>query len=88
MLDGRVRAFHCAEVAHAFDNFDRCLISTRGMAEAGVLSAKKSDAWMAFAALETQPSRFVVLAGGECETPNVCAVKDDPDRSERAAFKT
>ncbi len=49
VLDGRVRAFHCAEMAYAFDNVHRCLNSTGGTAEARVLSAKLSDAWIAFA---------------------------------------
>jgi para-nitrobenzyl esterase len=49
VLDGRVRAFHCAEMAYAFDNVDRCLNSTGGTAEARALSAQMSDAWLAFA---------------------------------------
>ncbi len=49
VLDGRVRAFHCAEMAYAFDNVDRCLNATGGTAEARALSAKMADAWLAFA---------------------------------------
>ena len=49
VLDGRVRAFHCAELAYAFDNVDRCLNSTGGTAEARALAAQMSDAWIAFA---------------------------------------
>jgi para-nitrobenzyl esterase len=49
VLDGRVRAFHCAELAYAFDNIDRCPNSTGGTAEARALAAQMSDAWIAFA---------------------------------------
>jgi para-nitrobenzyl esterase len=49
LLDGRVRAFHCAEMAYAFDNVDRCLNATGGTPEARALAAKMSAAWLAFA---------------------------------------
>jgi len=49
VLDGRVRAFHCAEMAYALDNVDRCLNATGGTAEARALAAKMSGAWLAFA---------------------------------------
>ncbi|HEV2531813.1 carboxylesterase/lipase family protein [Phenylobacterium sp.] len=49
VLDGRVRAFHCAEMAYALDNVDRCLNATGGTAEARTLAAKMSGAWLAFA---------------------------------------
>jgi para-nitrobenzyl esterase len=94
VLDGRVRAFHCAEMAYAFDNVDRCLNATGGTAEARALSAKMSDAWIAFARTGNPnhaglPHWPAVSRGA---TPNmlfdaVCTVKDDPDRAERAALK-
>ena len=49
VLDGRVRAFHCAEMAYAFDNVDRCLNATGGTPEARALSAQMAEAWIAFA---------------------------------------
>jgi para-nitrobenzyl esterase len=49
VLDGRVRAFHCAELAYCFDNVDRCLNATGGTAEARALASKVADAWIAFA---------------------------------------
>jgi para-nitrobenzyl esterase len=49
VLDGRPRAFHCAEIAFAFDNVDRCENMTGGGADARALAAKVSDAWIHFA---------------------------------------
>jgi len=94
VLDGRVRAFHCAEMAYAFDNIDRCLNATGGTAEARALSAKMADAWIAFARTGDPnhpglPHWPAVSVGA---TPNMlfdaaCTVRDDPDRAERAALK-
>jgi para-nitrobenzyl esterase len=95
VLDGRVRAFHCAEMAYALDNVDRCLNATGGTDEARALAAKMSAAWLAFAhtgdpnhpGLPHWPP--VTTAG----TPNMlfdraCRVVEDPDRSERATLAT
>ena len=49
VLDGRVRAFHCAELAYCFDNIDRCMNATGGTPEARALAGKVADAWIAFA---------------------------------------
>jgi para-nitrobenzyl esterase len=49
ILDGRPRAFHCAEIAFAFDNIDRCEKMTGGGPDARALAAKVSDAWIHFA---------------------------------------
>ena len=49
ILEGRPRAFHCAEIAFAFDNTDRCENMTGGGADARSLAAKVSDAWIHFA---------------------------------------
>ncbi|THD72757.1 carboxylesterase/lipase family protein [Phenylobacterium sp.] len=93
VLDGRVRAFHCAEMAYAFDNVDRCLNATGGTAEARALSAKMSDAWIAFAR-SGNPNhkglpRWPPVSTGAI--PNmlfdaVCTMKEDPDRAQRAAL--
>ena len=94
VLDGRVRAFHCAEMAYAFDNVDRCLNATGGTTEARALSGKMADAWIAFARTGNPnhaglPHWPAVSLGA---TPNMlfdaaCTVRDDPDRAERAALK-
>jgi len=49
VLNGRPRAFHCAEIAFAFDNTDRCENMTGGGPEARALAAKVSEAWIHFA---------------------------------------
>jgi para-nitrobenzyl esterase len=49
ILNGRPRAFHCAEIPFVFDNTDRCETMTGGGGEARALAAKISDAWIAFA---------------------------------------
>jgi para-nitrobenzyl esterase len=49
ILDGRPRAFHCAEIAFAFNNTDRCENMTGGGEDARALAANVSDAWIYFA---------------------------------------
>ena len=49
VLDGRPMAFHCSEIAFAFDNTDRCENMTGRSPEARVLGGKVSDAWISFA---------------------------------------
>lgn len=49
ILDGRPRAFHCSEIAFAFDNTDRCENMTGGGEDARALAAKVSEAWIHFA---------------------------------------
>jgi len=49
ILNGRPRAFHCAEIAFAFDNTDRCENMTGGGPDARALAAKVSEAWIHFA---------------------------------------
>ncbi len=94
VLDGRVRAFHCAEMAYAFDNIDRCLNATGGTAEARALSAKMADAWLAFA--RTGDPNHTGLAHWPpvtvTATPNMlfdatCTVREDPDKAQRDALK-
>jgi para-nitrobenzyl esterase len=93
VLDGRVRAFHCAEMAYAFDNVDRCLNATGGTAEARALSARMSDAWIAFARTGDPNHKGLTHwpAVSTGAIPNmlfdaVCTVKDDPDRAQLAAL--
>jgi para-nitrobenzyl esterase len=94
VLDGRVRAFHCAEMAYAFDNVDRCLNATGGTAEARALSAKMADAWLAFARTgnPNHPGLAHWPAVSATATPNmhfdaVCVVREDPDKALLAALK-
>jgi para-nitrobenzyl esterase len=49
ILNGRPRAFHCAEIAFVFDNTDRCETMTGGGAAARELAARMCDAWIQFA---------------------------------------
>jgi para-nitrobenzyl esterase len=94
VLEGRVRAFHCAEMAYAFDNVDRCLNATGGTPEARALSVRMADAWIAFARTGDPNHQGLPHwpAVSTTTTPNmlfdaVCKVLDDPDRAELAALK-
>jgi para-nitrobenzyl esterase len=49
ILDGRPRAFHCAELPFVFDNTERCDTMTGGGPEANSLAAVVSEAWIRFA---------------------------------------
>jgi para-nitrobenzyl esterase len=49
ILDGRPRAFHCAELPFVFDNTDRCETMTGGGPRARALAAVVSEAWLHFA---------------------------------------
>ena len=49
VLNGRPRAFHCAELPFVFDNTDRCESMTGGGADARSLAARMSEAWIRFA---------------------------------------
>ena len=92
VLDGRPRAFHCAELAFVFDNIDRCVNMTGGGADARALAAKMSEAWIAFArkgdpnhpGLPKWPA-FTADKGATMIFDNKCDVKNDPDGPERRA---
>jgi para-nitrobenzyl esterase len=90
VLDGRPRAFHCAELPFVFANTDRCAAMTGGGGDARALAAKVADAWVAFATngspnhpgLPTWPA----YSAAACETmifDNTCLVRNNPDREER-----
>jgi para-nitrobenzyl esterase len=49
ILDGRPRAFHCAEIPFVFDNMDRCANMTGGGAASRALAATMADTWIQFA---------------------------------------
>jgi para-nitrobenzyl esterase len=90
VLDGRPRAFHCAELAFVFDNIDRCVNMTGGGPEARQLAARMSEAWISFArkgdpnhaALPKWPA-FTADKGATMIFDNRCEVKNDPDGEER-----
>ena len=93
LLDGRVRAFHCAEMAYALDNVERCLNATGGTDEARALAQRMSAAWLAFAHTgdPNHPGLPHWPAVSRGATPNmlfdaICRVVEDPDRAERATL--
>src|SRR5436309_1315725 len=90
VLDGRPRAFHCAEIPFVFYNTDVSGFATGGTAEARELAAKVSDAWINFArkgdpnhsGLPKWPA-YSAEAGPVMIFDNTCQVKNDPDRELR-----
>ena len=93
VLDGRPRAFHCSELAFCFDNIDRCLNHTGGGEEARMLAGKMADAWIAFARTGDPNHKglpaWPAVKPGSLPTmifDTECAVRDNPDREERAAL--
>jgi para-nitrobenzyl esterase len=93
VLDGTPLAYHCAELAFAFDNIDRCANSTGGTPEARDLAAKVSQAWIQFA--RTGNPNHSGLPSWPAVSPQTlptmifdtrCELKADPDAEERAAF--
>lgn len=90
VLDGRPKAFHCAELAFCFDNVDRCVNMTGGGADARTLATRVSEAWIAFARKgDPNHAGLPKWPGFTTDKPavmifdNKCEVKNDPDRSER-----
>jgi len=93
VLDGRPRAFHCSELPFVFANTDRCAAMTGGGADARALGGQMADAWIAFAR-NGNPNhsglpQWPAFSAERCETmifDNTSAVKNNPDREERAAL--
>jgi para-nitrobenzyl esterase len=94
VLDGRPRAFHCAEIAFAFYNTDVAASMTGGGEDARALGARVSDAWINFArsgnpnhaGLPRWPA-YKPGQGAVMIFDNRCEVKDDPDRAERQVLE-
>jgi len=95
VLDGRPRAFHCAEIPFVFYNTDVSAFATGGTAEARELAAKVSDAWISFArkgdpnhaGLPTWPA-FDPQQGPVMVFDKICVVRNDPDRELRELLTT
>ena len=90
VLDGRPRAYHCAELPFVFDNIDRCVNMTGGGANPQALAAKVRDAWIAFARTGTPNHRglpqwnpFTVNNQTTMIFDNKCEVKIDHDGEAR-----
>ncbi len=85
VLDGRPRAFHCAELPFVFYNTDRCAAMTGGTPEARELGGKMADAWLNFAR-KGDPNhsglpKWPAFAADKVPTmifDNKCEVKNDP----------
>ncbi len=94
ILDGRPRAFHCSDIAFAFDNTDVADTLTGGGADARTLAAKVSDAFIHFAhsgnpnngGLPRWPA-FTAVNGETMIFDNQCEVRNDPDREGRKALE-
>lgn len=90
VLDGRPRAFHCAEIPFVFYNSDVSAFATGGGSEARELAAKVSDAWINFARKgDPNHSGLPKWPAYNAETGPVMIfdktseVKNDPDRELR-----
>ena len=90
VLDGRPRAFHCAEIPFVFYNTDVSACSTGGGDRPRELAAIISDAWVNFArtgdpnhaGLPIWPP-FTPANGEVMIFDDICEVKNDPDRELR-----
>jgi para-nitrobenzyl esterase len=90
ILDGRPRAYHCAELPFVFYNTDRCATMTGGGPDARALSARMADAWLAFARTGNPNHKglpkWPAFTAAECPTmvfDNTCAVANAPDADQR-----
>jgi para-nitrobenzyl esterase len=89
LLDGRPRAFHCAEIPFVFYNTDVSAFATGGGPEARALAAKVSDAWIHFARKGDPnhpglpPWPKYDASGPVMIFDRTCEVKNDPDRELR-----
>src|SRR5579871_4110205 len=93
VLNGRPRAFHCAELPFVFDNTDRCAAMTGGTAEARELGAKVSECWINFAR-KGDPNhsgipKWAAFTPDKVQTmifDNKCELKNDPAGEARRAL--
>jgi len=93
VLDGRPRAFHCAELPFVFNNAERCETMTGGGPEATALAHRMSDAWVRFArtgdpngaGLPHWPP-FNARQAPTMMFDNRCEALDGPDAREQAVI--
>ncbi|MEO6376703.1 MAG: carboxylesterase family protein [Caulobacteraceae bacterium] len=95
VLDGRPRAYHCAELPFVFYNMDRCDQMTGGGARAHALGAVMADAWIQFARTgdPNHPGmpkwpKFDPAAAPTMIFDDVSRVALGPDREEQASIAT
>jgi para-nitrobenzyl esterase len=90
VLDGTPLAYHCSELAFAFDNIDRCANATGGTQEARELAGRVSQAWIQFARTgnpnHSGLPRWPAVSASALPTmifDTRCEVRHDPDADER-----
>ena len=89
ILDGRPRAFHCAELPFVFYNTHRCSTMTGGGPEAWALAGRIADAWLVLLFERQSSPQGLPKAGvlaAQCPTmvfDNACAVANAPDAEHR-----
>jgi para-nitrobenzyl esterase len=93
ILDGRPRAFHCAELPFVFNNVDRCETMTGGGARAHALARRMSDAWVRFARTGNPNGaglpNWPAFDAGRVPTmlfDDRCEVVNSPDAAEQAVI--
>ncbi|WP_461101344.1 carboxylesterase/lipase family protein [Spirosoma koreense] len=94
VLDGRPRAFHCAEIPFVFANTDRCETMTGGGDEARALGNQMSQAWLSFfrtgnpnhKGLPNWPA-FTIEKGETMIFDKKPEVRNDPDGEARKALE-
>jgi para-nitrobenzyl esterase len=93
VLDGRPRAFHCAEIPFVFYNMDRCDQMTGGGPRARVLGAAMADTWVQFARTGNPNHRGIPRWPAYTPQAEATMIFDDelkalpaPDRDELAAL--
>jgi para-nitrobenzyl esterase len=90
ILDGRPRAYHCAELPFVFYNTDRSATMTGGGPEARELAGRIADAWLAFARTGNPNHKglpkWPEFTAAQCPTmvfDHTCAVANAPDADHR-----
>ncbi|HXW06957.1 MAG TPA: carboxylesterase family protein [Vicinamibacterales bacterium] len=90
ILDGRPRAFHCAELPFVFYNTDRCATMTGGGGDARELAGRMADAWVAFARTgdpnHAGLPKWPAFTAAPCPTmvfDDTCVVANGPDADQR-----
>ncbi|ODS58110.1 MAG: hypothetical protein ABS36_04285 [Acidobacteria bacterium SCN 69-37] len=95
VLDGRPRAYHCAELPFVFANADRCAAMTGGGGDARTLEAQMANAWIAFAHTGSPDHpdlpAWPIFTDADCPTmvfDNRCMVSRNGDREARELFES